>query len=766
MTLLEVLKQHALSLTPDFSGQFQRNGSQWLKGQTLTVEGKTLRVAFFGDFARGLSKTWNDAGAELSPEETAQIEAEMSRVREENRAEQERRWAQVLPEVAAEWDSFCTVGTTPYMDRKKMKKLHGCRVEPHALGARLIVPARDTEGRLWGYQRIYSEKLALGTDKIFREGARKEGCFHVLGVLRDSAETIYIAEGISTAYVVHQALEEARAVVSCFDAGNLYPVAVALRAKYPSAELVFCADNDQYPAKDGNVYHTGRVKAEKAAKAVGRARVVLPEFKDTSSRPTDFDDLARLEGLQAVKDTVLGAVPAGTGTTQPQNTPALSEMRLVQGLLGQFAPNLIRQGRDFFRYTGTHWEHMEPLSAPDYFKRLIDAAAGGRLKFKDIQSAYNRFYIHVPQVPAGVSLFAPNPLKQNFRNGTLELLPESDGSFKLGFHAHRREDYLIHCHEFDYREDAERNEEFEQSLDRIWAGDPDIEAKKAAYFEVLGACLVNAFRKIVVFVGPPNTGKSTLILFAANMVHESYRCSVDPTEFHGFNLETMAGKLLNYDTDINLVKPISDSVLKKVEDRSPMRIRRKGISDIYAPIPGMQLFGANRMPISSEAGQAYNRRMLAFQCDKFQPKGEVIQDFAQHVWRMNAQGVVARAIEGLKRLCQNRGYFTVPDSSRQQVQEWQQEQGDLVQDFVSDMDNGEVVDGNSTVMRGPEYKIERDRLWNLFKTWAEKTAPRQIVPGRNKFYARLKHCGFSTKTVDGARYFAGIGLIGSAESSV
>jgi phage/plasmid-associated DNA primase len=481
-----------------------------------------------------------------------------------------------------------------------------------------------------------------------------------------------------------------------------------------------------------------------------------------------------LEGLEAVAEQILNpkepAANAGPPTHAPPDkapSPAIQEARLVKALLDEFSPNLIRQGKDFFRYTGTHWEHMEPLSTPDYFKRIIDRMAGGKLKFKDIQSAYSRFFIHVPLAPDGVSLFAPNPYKQNFRNGTLDLAPNSDGTFKIGFTGHRREDYLIHCHDFEYREDAELNPEFEAALDRIWSGDPDIEAKKQAYFEVLGACLVSAFRKLVLFVGQPKTGKSTLILFAANMVHEKYRCSVDPTQFAGFNLETMAGKLLNFDTDINLVKPITDSILKKVEDRSPMRISRKGIADIYAPIPGMHLYGANRMPMSHEAGQAYDRRMLVFRCAKFQPKGDAfIQDFAQHVWRQGAQGIVARAVQGLKRLCANGGHFTVPESSKQEVADWQKGQGDIVQDFLLDISQGGASSQNTQISLGEQCVIRPRDLWEFFKLWVESFHPRHIAPGKIKFYGRLKDLGIETKTVKGIDYFVGVGTAPDPESLV
>ena len=51
-----------------------------------------------------------------------------------------------------------------------------------------------------------------------------------------------MAEGFATAATVHEATGSAVAVA--FNANNLKPVAIALRAKFPSLEMVICADDD------------------------------------------------------------------------------------------------------------------------------------------------------------------------------------------------------------------------------------------------------------------------------------------------------------------------------------------------------------------------------------------------------------------------------------------------------------------------------------------------------------------------------------------
>ena len=103
-----------------------------------------------------------------------------------------------------------------------------------------------------------------------------------------------ICEGYATAASIHEAT--GYAVGAAFSAGNLLPVAKALRNKYPNVQLIICSDADKN--------RVGETKARKAATAVGGI-VVLPTFgPDQSSGLTDFNDLHKQAGLEAVKEQI------------------------------------------------------------------------------------------------------------------------------------------------------------------------------------------------------------------------------------------------------------------------------------------------------------------------------------------------------------------------------------------------------------------------------------------------------------------------------
>ena len=94
-----------------------------------------------------------------------------------------------------------------------------------------------------------------------------------------------------------------------FDAGNLEPVAIKLREKFPNAAITICADNDHKHTRktpEGTeLWNKGVDLAQKAAQAVG-GKVVAPIFNEEERARglTDFNDLHLSRGLDEVKKQV------------------------------------------------------------------------------------------------------------------------------------------------------------------------------------------------------------------------------------------------------------------------------------------------------------------------------------------------------------------------------------------------------------------------------------------------------------------------------
>ncbi len=137
------------------------------------------------------------------------------------------------------------------------------------------------------------------------------GCYFAIG--DHSASTVVcVAEGFATGATIHEATGHSVAVA--FSAGNLEPVARALRARLPDANLIVCADDDA--ATDGN---PGMSKAKAAALAVG-GKLAIPTFgADRPAGASDFNDLAAHCGSEAVTK----AIAEAQATTDPSKRNSL-----------------------------------------------------------------------------------------------------------------------------------------------------------------------------------------------------------------------------------------------------------------------------------------------------------------------------------------------------------------------------------------------------------------------------------------------------------
>lgn len=239
----------------------------------------------FGCWRQGISGTWQ-ARTPQTAEEKAAFTSRVKLAREEAASTEAANGAACRKRSDGIWASAMNADSDhPYL-REKVIKAYGLRQYKSAL----IVPVGDVTGTLHGLQFIGPDGA-----KRFKVGTAVTGNYHVIG---SPSGRILIAEGYATCATLHEIT--GHAVACAFHAGNLRPVAEALRAKYQDAELVFCADDDYLT--NGN---PGLTKATAAARAVG-GLLATPVFSVArGEKDTDFNDLARLEGPEAVRGCIV-----------------------------------------------------------------------------------------------------------------------------------------------------------------------------------------------------------------------------------------------------------------------------------------------------------------------------------------------------------------------------------------------------------------------------------------------------------------------------
>ena len=265
-----------------------RNGSYQLK-----QEPDGFAVGWARSFKEGVTHNWHIKTSRKADQ--AQRDEWKKRAADARKARDAKTAAEA--KAAAEkaafiWSQAATTGTTGYMEAKGIDALNGARIWRDMV----VVPMRAA-GKITGLQFISADG-----SKRFLTGSQKDGAYHAMANRGEALDKIVIAEGYATAVSVRAAL--ALPVIVAFDAGNLKSVAKALHKKNPAAVIMFAADNDKWTTKpDATPYNPGIEHAQQAALAIGGGRVVAPDVpSDDEARRTDWDDIARSDGLDAIKD--------------------------------------------------------------------------------------------------------------------------------------------------------------------------------------------------------------------------------------------------------------------------------------------------------------------------------------------------------------------------------------------------------------------------------------------------------------------------------
>ena len=254
----------------------------------LFNNGNDFIGGFFGCWRSNIYQVWTSQSEtelnnrDLWIETRRKIEAskkEVERARKEKARNAAKRALQIWEQAEPATEDH------PYLKKKGVKS-HDLRVDKQG---NLLIPVFDLKKELHSLQLISAD---TEKKKHFLPGGVIRGhCYWISG----KDDPIYLAEGYATAASIHEAT--GATVYISFMAGNLLPMAQALKEAKSESRLIIAADNDAFTDRN-----PGLTKAKEAARAVG-ATFVCPEFgpEDNEKRPTDFNDMHFLHGLQALK---------------------------------------------------------------------------------------------------------------------------------------------------------------------------------------------------------------------------------------------------------------------------------------------------------------------------------------------------------------------------------------------------------------------------------------------------------------------------------
>lgn len=298
--------------------RFPTNGRHGDDSGWYVFHGDGLAAGVYGCWRDGVSHTWRaSVSRELTPAENQAHRRRMDAVNAARKADETRRHAEAAAKAAALWRAARPCAGNPYLARKGVCATQTLReIDVDAAAAILGYSPKSRGDMLNGRILLAPVKIggAIATlemidgegRKSALSGGAKGGGYWAAQPMPDSLETLLIGEGVATVLSAHEAT--GHPAIAALSSGNLESVARMMRERYPAARLVILADI-------GN----GQTKALDAAKSVGGS-IALPAFSPdelaAAKPPTDFNDLAALRGLEAVKAGI-HAADCAAGADQP-----------------------------------------------------------------------------------------------------------------------------------------------------------------------------------------------------------------------------------------------------------------------------------------------------------------------------------------------------------------------------------------------------------------------------------------------------------------
>lgn len=283
----------------------------------LHVDG--IPAGAFGDWRTKQSETWRaDVGRTLTPAEETAHRERIKAAQAAREAEEARRHAEAARKAAALWKAATPAAPDhPYLQRKGVGAVASLGELDCGRATEILGYAPQARGEaLTGRLLVAPVKIGatLSTCELIDEAGRKSAVYggakrggYWASALPDresdgEGQWLLIGEGVATMLSAIEATQGTVPVVAALSCGNLKPVALAMRERFPKALITVLADL-------GN----GEAAAAEAARACGGS-LARPDFgPERSDAQTDMNDLHAARGLDAVRECINAAIAGPQG---------------------------------------------------------------------------------------------------------------------------------------------------------------------------------------------------------------------------------------------------------------------------------------------------------------------------------------------------------------------------------------------------------------------------------------------------------------------
>lgn len=554
---------------------------------------------------------------ELSDEEKRKLHAEIKRRSDQKKREQERIRQEAASSSKLIWDESEPVPRNyPYLEKKKVMP-HNLKLYKWAL----VVPVLKN-GNLVGLQFISPEG-----EKRFKFGTDLVGAYSNIGK-PEPGKPIVICEGWATAASIREAT--GHMVIVAFNAGNLEPVARAIREKLPESEIIIAADNDRFTFEP--IPNPGVHFATIAADAC-KGRLLVPYFEPSlQGKLTDFNDLAVAVGIDEVRAQFEGkkiqasvmapqkiedaSLPAELLFSKKRNISIHGTM-LAKELRTSLIFDAVSQ--EWFCYKDI-WEPIHSSRFDFLLTELLNKL------YVDYSAKWLREMKEFLRIRLGTKQFSGN-FEWNLDKS---LLPMANGVLNVHtkeLKSYAPDQYFNWQLPYDYDPIA-TCPTIDDYLTTLSNGDEEVERLAIAYFWAILHGRAD-LQKYLELIGRPGTGKGTYIKLAMALVGERNVISTTMEQLSGNRFETanLYGKKLCVITDADGWTK-SFETFKGITGQDPIRFEVKGKQQsqpfVYG---GLMLLAANAPIRSMDKSTALVRRRLTIYIDHRLPKEKLRSNF-------------------------------------------------------------------------------------------------------------------------------------------
>lgn len=524
----------------------------------------------------------------------------------------------------------------PYLIKKQIRP-DGLRVDIYE---NLLVSMYNIEMNLISLQLIGPD----GSKKFLKSTPKKEK-FHIINGRNDK---LMFCEGYATGKSINEAT--VNAVVVCFDAGNLHSVVEVFREKFPDKKFVLCADNDAFKTRpDGKPFNIGLEKAFTVARKFNNIQVAYPVFKDGSSKPSDFNDLAVLEGPEELLRQVANPKSYGeillelsigdpsvpfqsenlawllqlrrnnpdqfmslreqlksaevlvtkldealegwskntTSKTGPKNPDQSAAADILSSLLADFGYDSPTD--TFYQYKENYWQ---PFTRQDVLHAIVNAIDQDKVSFL---APYNWPYVE------GIANFLKSKLRIELCREVVKLLPFKNGVYDL-------EHNKLYENDPNFGFDWQLPHNFDPTATcgpiLTWFNDiTGCDQGKVDFILAALAAIVHGRTDLQIYVeiiGPGGAGKGTLLWIMQELVGRKNTMVTELKHLENNRFETfgLLGKRLLLVTDAEKYNG-EVSTLKAITGGDEIRVEQKFKQPLNGYSPQVMVIIAANEPISS-----------------------------------------------------------------------------------------------------------------------------------------------------------------------